>query len=833
MNGKIALLALIGIVAISLSLVTPAMAWTYVDGTEDTLYEKFGPRLDRIYISQWASEDAEWDQMEVGAIDITDWPLSKERYDRWTTESPHKENMLTMSYGPELGYYLVDINNDGSPEKAFPDPDPTVIDEPNPALPNPCADTAFRHALWHCMDRDYVISSICLGMGYPMYTPIPLAMPEYVDHEIMPGGALEELTHPFDTAEAASILDEAGYVDADGDGWRDMPDGTPFILKFNIRADHALRRDMGLWYAGVLESIGINVDERVLDRRTCFYETMVDKNFHLYTGGWSLGRDPDHVVLYQSYYYWHPGFCYNYDRVNCSAFDEAADHLVMPNTVEEAKEWAIKAQRIFNNESYPGALGALFVWSAAGYKSIWRTYTGGNPTSPAPGEEAYTGNNWTGIVNVMSYGPDSGYTFLNAHPEGFFRGDGEHMTMRYGFKTLTMEKPSNPVYAEWVWDWAVLGLSYDSLIARDPYTFDYIPWLCESFEGFTWVDPEDGETKSGVRFALRNDVYWSDGVPLTAADVVYTLFEMPDALEAAGLTPPWWYSSIVYVKSYYLIDQYNLEMLLDVKSIWAIGWIGGSIVLPKHVWKPLLEQYVETGEPDFYGPYVDPNVIATGPYRFVEYVANDHTILVANKPGSTVTTAWPGSTAVTSPGYWRYYPCYIHVDLPGKFDAGSRTFNVAVDDLCVTEDMTATITVSIDGTPVGTFADVSIPAGTTYTAPVTYDFSYDKHVIEVAVDWAISSESGTKTYTHYCTTTIKEDISGSTFYDDIGLPDYPYKDQLPTPDCKVRVDDVLAAALSFGSNPGHPRWNSIADITGDYKVRVDDILAIALKFGFG
>jgi len=50
-------------------------------------------------------------------------------------------------------------------------------------------------------------------------------------------------------------------------------------------------------------------------------------------------------------------------------------------------------------------------------------------------------------------------------------------------------------------------------------------------------------------------------------------------------------------------------------------------------------------------------------------------------------------------------------------------------------------------------------------------------------------------------------------------------------DGKVRVDDVLAAALAFGSQPGHPRWEVEADINYDGKIRVDDILAIALDFG--
>jgi peptide/nickel transport system substrate-binding protein len=37
----------------------------------------------------------------------------------------------------------------------------------------------------------------------------------------------------FDVDRASQILEDAGYVDADSDGWRDMPDGTP--IEFTIQ----------------------------------------------------------------------------------------------------------------------------------------------------------------------------------------------------------------------------------------------------------------------------------------------------------------------------------------------------------------------------------------------------------------------------------------------------------------------------------------------------------------------------------------------------------------------------------------------------------------------
>jgi len=50
-------------------------------------------------------------------------------------------------------------------------------------------------------------------------------------------------------------------------------------------------------------------------------------------------------------------------------------------------------------------------------------------------------------------------------------------------------------------------------------------------------------------------------------------------------------------------------------------------------------------------------------------------------------------------------------------------------------------------------------------------------------------------------------------------------------DRKVRVDDILAVALAFGSKPGDSHWHPYADLNGDSKIRVDDVLIAAGGFG--
>ena len=52
-------------------------------------------------------------------------------------------------------------------------------------------------------------------------------------------------------------------------------------------------------------------------------------------------------------------------------------------------------------------------------------------------------------------------------------------------------------------------------------------------------------------------------------------------------------------------------------------------------------------------------------------------------------------------------------------------------------------------------------------------------------------------------------------------------------DYKVRVDDILAIALAFGSDYPGVSYKANLDINGDGKIRIDDVLTAAVNFGTG
>jgi ABC-type transport system substrate-binding protein len=63
---------------------------------------------------------------------------------------------------------------------------------------------------------------------------------------------------PYDPAAARALLDRFGYVDRNGDGFRDLPDGKPLVLTQNSLPDSWSREADTLWLKS-MEAIGVRM----------------------------------------------------------------------------------------------------------------------------------------------------------------------------------------------------------------------------------------------------------------------------------------------------------------------------------------------------------------------------------------------------------------------------------------------------------------------------------------------------------------------------------------------------------------------------------------------
>ena len=63
----------------------------------------------------------------------------------------------------------------------------------------------------------------------------------------------------FSPARASALLDMYGYVDRDGDGWRDLPDGKPLLLQYSATPTASDRELNQIWKKN-MDAIGIRIE---------------------------------------------------------------------------------------------------------------------------------------------------------------------------------------------------------------------------------------------------------------------------------------------------------------------------------------------------------------------------------------------------------------------------------------------------------------------------------------------------------------------------------------------------------------------------------------------
>jgi ABC-type transport system substrate-binding protein len=102
-----------------------------------------------------------------------------------------------------------------------------------------------------------------------------------------------EMTSPS-PARAKALLELYGYVDRDGDGWREQPDGRPLLLRMAFRADQRSRASSELWLKR-LRAVGLRVQFEFapfgeLIRRSLAGQIM------MWGFIWNTGNDGDFIL---------------------------------------------------------------------------------------------------------------------------------------------------------------------------------------------------------------------------------------------------------------------------------------------------------------------------------------------------------------------------------------------------------------------------------------------------------------------------------------------------------------------------------------------------------
>lgn len=156
-----------------------------------------GAYLDQIVFRVYTDENAMVLALQNGEVDVCANFISSSS----KTQLSGKDNYLLTDVG-SLGYAFMSFS------------------QSNELL----TDVNVRKAISMCANRDSLVNVAFSGGATPMYTAVSPIYSDFVASDIRQPA--------FDTAAAASLLEENGYKDTDGDGVRESADGKK--LSFNI-----------------------------------------------------------------------------------------------------------------------------------------------------------------------------------------------------------------------------------------------------------------------------------------------------------------------------------------------------------------------------------------------------------------------------------------------------------------------------------------------------------------------------------------------------------------------------------------------------------------------
>lgn len=162
------------------------------------------------------------------------------------------------------------------------------IGDGHPAL----LDIDVRHAVAHAIDREALFERVALGIGLPLtvlgVSPLQEWLPEIpADQQL-----------GYDPAKANELLDAGGYLDTDGDGVREMPDGSQSLtFRYAERSEGTQGAAVRELITGWLAEVGIKTEVSVYDD-TQLGSVVAEGTYDLFVWGWTPFVDPDPMLSY-------------------------------------------------------------------------------------------------------------------------------------------------------------------------------------------------------------------------------------------------------------------------------------------------------------------------------------------------------------------------------------------------------------------------------------------------------------------------------------------------------------------------------------------------------
>ncbi|MCL2703902.1 MAG: ABC transporter substrate-binding protein [Defluviitaleaceae bacterium] len=188
------------------------------------------------------------------------------------------------------------------------------------------ANVNLRRAMGFAVDEAELTETLFFGLRFPAASNMPPHHRALIDTSV-PG-------FPYNPEEANRLLDEAGYIDIDGCGFRECPEGEKFVINFAFRQG-PMEDVIVPFYIQSWAAVGLNVE--LWQGRThevLFLWDMLDfdadnDEIDIYHGGWSPGANPSPDGSW-GHIWWNPS------RYTSPEYDAIIDRIGSEATWDEA-----------------------------------------------------------------------------------------------------------------------------------------------------------------------------------------------------------------------------------------------------------------------------------------------------------------------------------------------------------------------------------------------------------------------------------------------------------------------------------------------------------------
>ncbi|HEY7535684.1 MAG TPA: peptide-binding protein [Thermodesulfobacteriota bacterium] len=151
------------------------------------------------------------------------------------------------------------------------------------------SDKRVRTAMTYLVNRELILEKLIYNLGEVVTNPFYINSPEY-DKLIKP--------YTYDPLKAKQLLDEAGWMDHDGDGIRDK-EGVKFDFEFLLPSGSITGEQISTILKEELKKVGIKMNIRRLEWAV-FTKQLDERKFDAVTLSWAMGVESDPYQIWHS-----------------------------------------------------------------------------------------------------------------------------------------------------------------------------------------------------------------------------------------------------------------------------------------------------------------------------------------------------------------------------------------------------------------------------------------------------------------------------------------------------------------------------------------------------